>query len=110
MGVKIAALIGDEIWEIVLCFDVVMTVGCMWVDHQESWSGGTKGPRIACLEATRSDQPYEFELDVTYGLMENIKTVLKHIAFAACEGREFKQMKVNEAFQHEVVNTGIYLK
>lgn len=41
MSAQIAALIGDETWDIVQCPDDVQTVGCMWVDNWESRLGGT---------------------------------------------------------------------
>lgn len=42
MGVKIAALIGDETWNMVLCLDGVQIVGCMWVNNQERRLGGNE--------------------------------------------------------------------
>lgn len=42
MGHWIVTFIRDEIWEMVLCPNGMQTIGCMWVDKQESRCGGTK--------------------------------------------------------------------
>ena len=92
------------------CPNSVKTVGCMWVDNRKSRFDGTADCNIAWLEAKGFNQPYELDLDVTYGPMVKFKTVKMQIAIAGSKGQKFKQMKVKEAFQHGGVDMGIYLE
>ena len=75
MHAKIATLIGDEMRELVLCPNGVKIVGCMWVDSQESWSGGTVDLYIAWLKVKGFNHPYEFDLYVTYGPVSKINII-----------------------------------
>lgn len=81
----------------------------MWIDNQESRSYGTSGPYTAWLEAKGFNQPYELDLDLTYGLVVKLNIVQVKIGFTTIKGKKFKEMHVNKAFQHEGVDAGIYL-
>lgn len=110
MGVKIVTLIRDTTREMILCPDGVNTVGCMWVNNQESQFGGTENSYTAWLEANGFNQLYKFDLEVTYGLMGKINIVHVQIGITTSIGWNFKQIKITDDFHHRRVAMGIYLK
>lgn len=48
--------------------------------------------------------------DVNYGPVVKVNIVHVEIGIATCEGWKFKQLNVNNAFQHEGVDVGIHFK
>ena len=110
MDEEMAALDGNETWDLVPLPKDKNVIGCKWVYKVKHNSDGTVSRYKARLVAKGYAQTYGIDYEETFSPVAKMATVCTIIAVAASKGWLLHQMDVKNAFLHGDLQEEVYME
>ena len=109
MDEEMAALYGNETWDLVPLTKDKNTIGCKWVYKVKQNSDGSISRYKARLVAKGYAQTHGIDYEETFGPVAKMAKVRSVIAMAAAKGWFLHQMDVKNAFLHGDLQEEVYM-
>ena len=109
MDEEMAALYGNDTWDLVPLPKDKKTIGCKWVYKVKHNSDGSISRYKARLVAKGYAQTHGIDYEETFAPVAKMATVHSVIAVAAAKGWFLHQMDVKNAFLHGELQEEVYM-